>query len=167
MLRNSFLLKYNCLFSKCVVKKICENKTYLDLIDFNPFINNKKDINNIIDLKKEIIDCYKQECKNKGMPIKNVTDTLVSKIMLGTLGCVPAYDQYLKNGLKKYNDLNKPKNKMIQSFNENSMEAMNTFAIEHKNKIIRTCNTLNTRNGVSNLYTPMKIIDMYFWEIGQ
>ena len=30
-----------------------------------------------------------------------VTDTLVTKILMGTLGCTPAYDRFLKAGLEE------------------------------------------------------------------
>ena len=34
---------------------------------------------------------------------KNISDTLLTKILLGTLGITPAYDRYFKNGLTLYN----------------------------------------------------------------
>ncbi|WP_167357013.1 hypothetical protein [Paenibacillus pectinilyticus] len=40
----------------------------------------------------------------------NVTETLVTKVILGTIGCVPANDRFFQNGLKMQT--------MTQSFGE-------------------------------------------------
>ena len=53
-----------------------------------------KHLDSILQLIKELSSYYKEE--------NNVTatDTLISKIILGTLGCLPAFDRYFIEGVK-------------------------------------------------------------------
>ncbi len=63
----------------------------------------RDDIGAILSLKKKLSDYYEPIAFVNGKEeTKNVspTDTLISKILLGTLGCIPAYDQYFIVGLK-------------------------------------------------------------------
>ena len=84
--------------------------------------------------------------------IKNVTDTLVSKILLGTLGCIPAYDQYLVKALRH--------DKIVGTLSKKSISKVVEFAMDNEIDISKLCKKLGP------LYPPMKIIDMYFWEKG-
>lgn len=55
-----------------------------------------------MEAKKDILKSYIDNIvlvNNKRANI-NVTDTLITKIILGTFGCVPAYDMYFLKGLK-------------------------------------------------------------------
>ena len=45
---------------------------------------------------------YADELPSFDGVINNATDTLVTKILLGTLGCVPAYDRYYVQAVKQY-----------------------------------------------------------------
>ena len=51
-------------------------------------------------LIKELELCY---CDNESSLIYDsdsiATDTLITKILLGTMGCIPAYDKFLKDGI--------------------------------------------------------------------
>lgn len=78
------------------------------------------------------------------------SETLITKIMLGTWGCVPAYDTFLKKGL---NYLGLP-----IAFSQKNLEDV----VDYFGK----CPKVN--EVISNLpqYTPMKIIDAYLWELG-
>lgn len=158
MLRNSFLMQKDYLFSRPVVDVLCKDKYDL-LLNFNPL--NKvsfEEIELIEDLAKEIRNCYisksyyeEGSSKNKGI-ITNVTDTLVSKIILGTIGCTVAYDRYVKAGLIREN--------ITPRLDSQSIMELNNFAIQNKDEIKLFIEKLG------DLYTPMKIIDMYFFEKG-
>lgn len=83
---------------------------------------------------------------------KAPSDTLLSKIILGTLGCVPAYDRFVKDGLKdkgKYG-----------SFSAKSLKEIMAFGQDHGDDI----QSIKEKTGVE--YTDMKIMDMYFWQLG-
>ena len=77
--------------------------------------------------------------------------------MLGTLGCVPAYDRYFINGLKEM--------KMEHTvFNEASLNELLTF-IDNNRKEINQAQKL-IQKSTQRYYPVMKIVDMYFWQIG-
>ena len=173
MLRNSFLLHKDYLFNKPVVEILCKSK-YSRLVCFDPFAQNaNNDLNLIMDhLIEEIKNYYESKTyidpdTGNEKDIDHVTDTLISKIILGTLGCVPAYDQFFIKGLRKYNEDYKLKPKIMKSFKKESLEALINFAKANKKEIEDACDKLNITCGVKGLYTPMKVIDMYFWELGR
>lgn len=160
MLRNSFLLENDYLFNKPVVEILCKSE-YDCLKYFDPFGPDAEDyLEPIMKLKKEIKKCYEA----KG--IDHVTDTLVSKIILGTLGCVPAYDTNFKSGLDEYFGKEEVNKNGLKKFEESSINVMIDFAIKNKKEIENACKELDQLSGVKGLYTPMKIIDMYFFEVG-
>lgn len=90
------------------------------------------------------------------------SDTLVTKILLGTLGCIPAFDRFFKDGLKIWNSAN-PNKKITptSTVNANNFESLCDF-----------CKNLNDlkykmHNNENIPYPPMKLVDMYFWQIGK
>lgn len=87
----------------------------------------------------------------------NVTDTLATKILLGSLGCIPAYDRYFIDGIRdkglSYSGLKPANFSLVVDFyqqNHDSFSQANHVILE--------------KSGVN--YPPMKLVDMYFWEIG-
>src|SRR5690606_26608959 len=85
------------------------------------------------------------------------TDTLLSKIMLGTLGCVPAYDRYFVDGLKEM--------KMKHTrFNQSSLNELFNFIDVNKGEINHIQKLI--KKETDRHYPAMKILDMYFWQIG-
>lgn len=76
--------------------------------------------------------------------------TLQTKVLLGTLGCFPVIDRFFVDGWKLKNN-SIPTDEDILDF-----AAINLSAIEDYQKTINL--------GV--VYPPMKIVDMYFWQLG-
>jgi hypothetical protein len=76
---------------------------------------------------------------------------LVTKIILGTLGCTPAYDRFFIQGLKIQGLKN-------YSFNKKSYREIIGFYLNHSDEI----------DTLSKQYNQpiMKIIDIYFWSLG-
>ena len=157
MLRNSFLMQKDYTFSRPVVDVLCSNK-YKSLINYNPLTDNGLSKATLIEeLIWDIKRCYIgkeyfEEGSNQIKKIDNVTDTLVSKIILGTLGCTVAYDRYVKLGLSSH--------KLSQKLSYDSIIELRDFA---------KANDIAIRKALSRLgdiYTPMKILDMYFFEKG-
>ena len=89
--------------------------------------------------------------------------TLITKIMLGTLGCVPAYDQYFCKGLAKMT----AKVKAPKSFSERSLRCVVSYVREHEKEFehFRKGRQMRMTLG-GNPYPPMKLIDMAFWKLG-
>lgn len=97
----------------------------------------------------------------KDEEIKNeVSYTLRTKIILGTLGCIPAYDRFFKDGIK----LNGVK-ALIQSYSKNGLQKLIEFCrsnITSLKEVQKSINELGFKEG----YPMMKIIDMYFFQLG-
>lgn len=120
----------------------------------------RTNITDILNLKNKLANHYSQIYFTKGeekpKPI-SPTDTLLSKILLGTLGCVPAYDRYFIDGLKE----NKMKN---MEFNDISLNELFDFIDNNKTEIDNTQKLILTKT--KQHYPVMKVLDMYFWQIG-
>jgi hypothetical protein len=139
---SSFLLQKDYKYHFKTVKTILEYKD-LQKINFSKIDKNSKDFKEIFDLSKKLKECY---------PNNNVTDTLLTKILLGTLGCVPAYDRFFKAGLKD------KESKPYSNFSENSFESVIKFYQNNQVEFDEVQKEIN--------YPIMKLIDMYFFKIG-
>ncbi|WP_194972651.1 hypothetical protein [Aquiflexum lacus] len=138
------------IFSKTSQKLKCNQTTEIK----------REKIKDIIAVKDELAKHYRSIYFTKGedkpKPI-SPTDTLLSKIILGTLGCVPAYDRYFIDGLKE--------TKMKHTgFNEASLNELFNFIDNNKNEIDEAQKLIKTET--QRHYPLMKILDMYFWQIG-
>lgn len=125
----------------------------------NEFDVSEGHIDDIIKLKNELKEYYQKQfyIKEGEKLLISPTDTLLSKIILGTLGCLPALDRYFIEGLKKHN-ISMPKitikglEQLFMFIEENNIE-IEEIRKEYLSK--------------SNVYYPtMKIVDMFFWQRG-
>lgn len=131
----------------------------------------EKEIKLILEVKNEISDYYKEVSYTKptktGYKLQHQTitptDTLITKILLGTLGCIPAYDRFFLSGLKE---------KQIQQQSQkgsyiNSDSLIKLYNFVNKNDIyfLKVQDIIKNKSGA--YYPIMKIADMYFWEIGR
>jgi len=153
---SSFLLWKDYLIHKEVVEHLI-TKRHLQNIDFT----NIKDetIDEIVRLCKWIKDWYPKNAgkingTDRGI---NVTDTLVTKIVLGALGCIPAYDRYFIVGLRSQG-INPCRPSFV------GIKKLVSFYEENKNRFDAVSFEINTDSKI--FYPPMKLIDMYFWQIG-
>jgi hypothetical protein len=120
----------------------------------------KENIKAILELKNQLADYYRGIYFTKGSEkLKRIspTDTLLSKIMLGTLGCAPAYDRYFIDGLKEMK-------MQYTGFNEASLNELFAFIYKNKKEIDKAQKLIKSKT--QRHYPLMKIIDMYFWQIG-
>ena len=152
MLRGSKLIEYDYFIHKDFVTEISNSK-YDRLYD-DSFENNDL-INELVDLINKL---YLRKISKKAKITENyrLSDTFVTKILLGVFGCVPAYDRYFKSAVSHYKVCSR-------SFNEHSLIDLysfyNLYFEEFENLRKRFAN-----EGV--YYTPMKLIDMCFWQLG-
>lgn len=134
------------------IAKLLTSDTYKNLYGLTmKELCNEVIITQIKGLSDKIVDIYQSI-----VPDKTPTQTLITKILLGTIGCTPAYDRYFISGLKlcKVKQCNYNSNSLLQLaqfYNQNN----NEFE-EFQNKI--------SQNRIK--YPPMKIIDMCFWQLG-
>ena len=81
---------------------------------------------------------------------------MITKILLGVFGCVPAYDRYFKDGLRSAGIAS-------TQFSQRSIAGLLQF-YEHYYDDFEALRLKISAYGVE--YPPMKNIDMCFWQIG-
>ena len=86
-----------------------------------------------------------------------ISDTLISKILLGTIGCVPAYDRYFVSGVRATNKISGTLSpgsvkKLVKYYKDNYKELENLREKFSKNSDIE--------------YSQMKVLDSCFWQYG-
>jgi hypothetical protein len=87
------------------------------------------------------------------------TETLVTKIMMGALGCAPAYDIYLREGLRE--------GSLPQAFSEKSNLKMLEFCDKESDDFEKARRHLNQRPQRLVDYLIMRVVDIYFWQRGK
>ena len=85
-----------------------------------------------------------------------VSPVLITKILMGTLGCVPAYDRFFEEGAK-YLGLEK------KSYNEDSLRELADIYEEHNDRLEEARRGMRTED---LSYPQMKLLDMGFWQVG-
>lgn len=101
---SSFLLQKDYLIHRPAVEEILkEEYKPLNNASFDYFFDdNNNGSEKLFDLIHKVKMCY-EGVGDTPRKAANVTDTLVTKILLGTLGCIPAYDRYFIKGLRNHN----------------------------------------------------------------
>ena len=133
--------KYDCLFGLECTK--LRNKDVQDcLSEIESFMMYYYD-----DIRKQVKET---EVKNK------LSTTLITKILMGTFGCVPAYDRYFIDGVKDQDVTTgtygiKSLLKLVDFYELNSVR------LEKARKRLRVYDLS---------YPQMKLLDMGFWQIG-
>jgi hypothetical protein len=85
------------------------------------------------------------------------SNILASKVLLGINACIPAFDRYFIKGLKLHD--------CGTSINKGTLIDIFKFYRKNKVEFDRSCEYIKKRCGIE--YPPMKLVDMYFWEIGR
>jgi hypothetical protein len=109
----------------------------------------------ILDLASSVREAYQPFAEAAAS--YQASDTLVTKVLLGTLGCLPACDKYFIDGFKyagfKYSQLN---GKFV--------ERVLWFCQEHLRDLRQEQARIKRVGGLH--YPLMKLVDMYFWQTG-
>jgi hypothetical protein len=85
------------------------------------------------------------------------TDTLITKAILGTFGCLPACDRYFIDGFKQ-------EGYPYSYLNDQFFDRLLDFCQTHQRALRREQATIKKRGGIR--YPLMKLVDMYFWQVG-
>lgn len=136
------ILEHYCLFGKDLL-----NNTSETLLD------------ELFSLEKKLKESY---VTGKEGGLKTVSDTLVTKIIMGTLGIVPAYDTQVKNSLSKYRI-------STRQFNKSSVTQICKYFSDETKKKIKTEieNYTKEMKKKCPYYTNMKTIDALLWLLGK
>ena len=84
------------------------------------------------------------------------SSTLITKVLLGTLGCVPAYDEYFSKAVRS-------EKVAPGGYGKNSIEKLIKFYEAHFEVLEDRRKQLIYAPG----YPQMKLLDMLFWQIGK
>ena len=116
----------------------------------------KTDVANIIKSLRLISYGHIEKIDKERIPKQSVSMTLITKILMGTLGCVPAYDRYFIAGIKKYHVAS-------GGFSIKSVLQISEFYIKN----LKDFEKSRRKMTVENLeYPQMKLLDMCFWQVG-
>ena len=88
--------------------------------------------------------------------MSSVSPVLITKILMGTLGCVPAYDRFFVDGIKKYKVT-------TQEYTPESVRRLVDFYEEHNDRLEEARRGMRVGDLI---YPQMKLLDMGFWQIG-
>ena len=117
------------------------------------------------DVQTQLTNVYNDIANDFG-PVRNqvagrevpspVSPVLITKILMGTLGCVPAYDRFFGIGAK-YLGLEK------DTYQEKSLRELMDFYEAHNDRLEEARRGMRTEDLT---YPQMKLLDMGFWQIG-
>ena len=156
MMRNSDLMGYDYKIHIPLVKAILD---FPDLCGKNPEdFCDEKDGAALLGQMEELYECVKDHCAQFcHAKTYEASGTLMSKIMLGTLGIVPAYDQKVCSVLNAYDIATR----------DFSMKSFGQFAryftANHTEVVGRMTEEMQA---ICPLYTRAKVIDGLLWFIG-
>jgi len=153
MYRKGFLRKYAYTVHKSPIEKLSQPQ-FLPLWK-HEFGTGKND-SDLVPLVLEAISAVRVGY-GRFAPETGPTDTLVTKVLLGTFGCLPACDTYFARGFKnsgfKYEWA-------TVAFVENVLQ----FCQEHYAELREEQEWVEATG--HELYPVMKLVDMHFWQIG-
>ncbi|HWL22390.1 MAG TPA: hypothetical protein VNR38_01325 [Ureibacillus sp.] len=152
MLRNSFLLQKDYLIHRYFIEQIVMNEKFQILFEESPL--DEHFFNKVDELSRETVRVYKENILlvNGNETEISLTDTLVTKILLGVYGVAPAYDRYFNEAVRLHG--------ISAIFNVNSMKQLIQFYKLYQNEFEKCQEEIGVH------YPPMKLIDMYFWQVG-
>lgn len=155
---SSFLLQRDYKVHKPVIKILLEDK-YNSLwgIEINQYknIENQEKLKDLVSRIKEVYNEIRLSVK-ESIPKNELSDTLVTKVLMGTLGCVPAYDRYFISGVRN-------EKAAYGNFNIRSILEL----VEFYNKYYDDFEQARKQMMVCGMeYPQMKILDSSFWQVG-
>lgn len=146
----------------CAAVNIILDKKYKELLDIEckELIKKTELLFSLVDELDAYYDkIRKQVARNKKkLEIKtSLSKTLLTKVLMGTLGCVPAYDRYLLAGLKITGIA-------PQKFSKKSIKKICQFYIDNESDLEKVRKNVK----IGNIkYPQMKLIDMGLWNMGE
>ena len=155
---SSFLLQKDYKIHIPVVEELLKDK-YDPLFGIQ-CVELRKESNQVLlnEISKWMEKYYESVRKTvKETDVKNkVSSTLITKVLMGTFGCVPAYDRYFIDGVKD-------QKVSTGNYNLSSLLKLVDFYEENYSELEQT----RSKMEVCGLpYPQMKVLDMGFWQIG-
>lgn len=158
---SSFLLNKDYKVHIPIVKVLFKEE-YKQLCGIHPS-KYLEDPSTIVALEKLIDELRETFNRIRGVsPQEKISDTLISKVILGTVGAIPAYDRYVKKSITKLNN-----GYLINAsayISSASVKALSDFYLKNIEEFDSACSSISRKEGID--YPPMKILDMYFFQYG-
>lgn len=145
---SGFLLQHTYTTHNSVVAALAEFPE-LWQSDFGSSERDSELIPSILQMVKAVRNAYK--------PFGPATDTLVTKVLLGTLGCLPACDRFFKDGFRS-------RGLKFSRVNARFAERLLKFCGAHITEL--RAEQARIRDATQIEYPLMKLVDMYFWQLG-
>lgn len=155
MNRNSFINDRYDIHIHAIEILMKEDYQDLNNLTCNSFDVNEKRLKNLITELSEYYT-YKREIYREKKIKSDISPVLISKVILGTLACTPAYDSIFPKGLKRL-DIHP------MYFGINSLRSV---AEKFKNIHFDEEDRVIAENSKDYKYPDMKLIDMCCWIIG-
>ena len=156
MLRGS-----SALLNYCNMKVLSEIITYLDRLTDDYWELDLPDYKDE-EHREKAIKVYK-EIKTK---LSHPTETLITKIMMATIGCVPALDGYFAEFIRDEFKEEVPYCG-FRSVTHRALKYFNTFYVANQNDFVsyqQKCRVVDFNGNPTNFfYTKAKLLDMYGW----
>lgn len=165
---SSFLLQRDYLVHGDVVEEILSSDwDVLQNIRCESYLN-PENVEKLFDLKKKLTELYNpirkkvydidwKDIETKTLPDGDVSPTLISKILMGTLGCAPAYDRFFRYAIMSNHIAS-------GNFNEKSILDLSKHYLNNINSYEKARAIMRLPNNEE--YPQMKVLDMAFWQIG-
>lgn len=151
---SSFLLQKDYKVHIPVVKIIMEER-YNTLVGITAEeLIKDENLNLLEEVSERIRKAYAEEKPSFEGVTNNATDTLITKILLGTLGCVPAYDRYYVQAVKQYGI-------SAGGYNKESVRDVAKYYLSYRDEFEAIRAELSTHGAE---YPAMKLMDMCMWQ---
>lgn len=147
---SGFLLQHDYTVHLEVVDSLA-SPTFAPL--WNPEFGSRPEHSKLVPTVFAAIEAIKAAYNQIGHP----TDTLVTKIILGTFGCLPACDRFFIDGFKRTG-------LKYSCVNPQFVERVLNFCGENLLALQGEQTRIEAMGGIC--YPLMKLVDMYFWQLG-
>ena len=160
---SSFLLKRDYKAHKIAVKAILSLPADSILWDYQPTKENIDEANALLFDKGGI---YWKIKDSYGSDVPS--EILVTKILLGTLGCIPAFDRLFKKGISQFDGAVSFEGKEYSLTQRLESASKNFCATDSFRALAALAAKYSEAFKIQSdiYYPPMRCMDMYFWQIG-
>ncbi len=158
---SSFLLQKDYKVHIPIVKELLDPKYDLLLGIKSSALKDPSNLKVLKELGDAIAKKYestRRSVDNKQNVGHGISSILITKVLLGTLGCVPAYDQYFVKGIKRENIAS-------GTYSQKSIGQLADFYERHIDAF-EECRANFWIKEDKLQYPQMKLLDMGFWQIG-
>ena len=110
----------------------------------------------------------RRQQKEEENELNSESDTLITKILLGVYGCIPAYDTYVKKGLSLFGARQTLKCDGAAVFKKHgNLKSLWDLLWDDANAGTKLCEEIEKYRKSHSAYTFMKLVDMYFFKFAE